>query len=226
MFVSTASFAQHVTSYRDAGRTGLNVTDQMLLLDSRKVLYGEGATLETKGTPYLTETFDSANVYTMKGVFTDVPMRYNIYEDFLEFKSKDVTYILDPALNIKKVDFGDSKFVVEKTEAGGKMKLGFFELLDSGKVTLLAKKKVSYREPQPDKAMEEPKPGRYTRKDDEYFFRIEKGQLIEINSIKKMIEYFPDRQNELKEFAEKEKISRNKEDLIRLVRYYNSLVSS
>lgn len=195
----------------------------MLLLDSRKVLYGDGSAEETKGTPYLAETFDSANVYTIKGVFAAVPMRYNVHEDYFEFKNKDVTYILDPALNINRVDFRDYSFVVEKSEAGGKMKLGFFVLLDSGKVTLLAKKIVSYREPQPVKAMEEAKPGRYTKKDDEYFFRIEKGQLTAISSIKKMIESFPDKQNELKEFVDREKISKKEEDLIKLVQYYNSL---
>lgn len=223
MLVSTVCVAQHVTSYRDAGRTGLNLTDHMLLLDSRKVLYGDGQAVEIKGTPYLAETFDSADVYTIKGVFTAVPMRYNIYEDYLEFKNKDVVYILDPALNIKRVDFKDYSFVVEKFEAGRKMKLGFFVLLDSGKVTLLAKKTVSYREPQPDKAMQEAKPGRYTKTGDEYLFKIGKGPLTEITSIKKMVESFPDRQNELKEFVSKEKISKNEEELIRLVRYYNSL---
>ena len=113
MLASTGSVAQHITSYRDAGRTGLNLTDHMLLLDSRKVLYGDGSAEETKGTPYLAETFDSANVYTIKGVFAAVPMRYNIHEDYFEFKNKDVTYILDPALNIKRVDFRDYSFVVE-----------------------------------------------------------------------------------------------------------------
>lgn len=223
MLVSTISVGQHITSYRDAGRTGVNVTDQMLLLDMRKVLYGDGTGVETKGTPYLAVTFDSADVYTIKGVFIAVPMRYNIHEDYLEFKNKDATYILDPALNIKKVDFGDNSFVVEKSEAGGKMKLGFFELLDSGKVTLLAKKIVTYREPQPDKAMEEAKPGRYTKKQDEYFYKVGNGPISEIGSIKKMIENFPDKQNELGEFINKEKISKDRADLIKLVTYYNSL---
>ena len=60
-------------------------------------------------------------------------------------------------------------------------------------------------------------------KEDEYFFKIGNGQLTEISSVKKMIENFPDKQNELKEFVRREKISKNEEDLIKLVRYYNSL---
>jgi hypothetical protein len=192
----------------------------MHLLDTRRALYGAESAPEFQGTPYLTETFDSANVHTTKGVFRGVPMRYNIYEDYLEFKNKDVTYILDPKLDIIKVDFGSNRFVVEKTV---KMKLGFFELLDSGKVTLVAKMGVYYREPQPTKGIVDAVPGTFTRKGDEYMYRIEKGQLNEIGSIKKMIESFPDKHNELKEFARKERISKNKEDLIKLVQFYNSL---
>jgi len=222
MIGSSLSVAQHVTSYRDAGRTGLNVTDHMLLLDSRKVLYGEGAS-DTKGTPYLAETFDSANVYTLKGVFAGLPMRYNIHYDYLEFKKKDVIYILDPALNITRVDFKDYSFVVEKSEAGGKMKLGFFVLLDSGKVTLLAKKNVSYRDPQPAKAMQDATPATYSKQKDEYYYKIGSGQPIEISSVKKMIDDFPDKHDELEQFVRKEKISKNDEDLVKLVRYYNSL---
>ena len=84
ILISTSSFAQHLTSYRHVG-SGLSITDQMQLLDVRRVLYGDRYA-EIQGTPYLTETFDSANVHTDKGVFFGVPMRYNIYEDYLEFK--------------------------------------------------------------------------------------------------------------------------------------------
>jgi len=222
MLASKVCVAQHITSFRDAGRTGLNVTDHMLLLDARKVLDGDGS-VETIGTPYLAETFDSAVVYTLKGVFHVMQMRYNVHKDYMEYKDKDVVYILDPALNIKKVDHGNYRFVVEKYEAGGKMKLSYFVLLDSGKVTLLAKKNVAYREPQPAKAMQEPTLGSYSKQKDEYFFKIGNGQLNEISSAKRMIESFPDKQDELEQFVRKEKISKNEDDLIRLVRYYNSL---
>jgi hypothetical protein len=222
MLASAVCVGQHITSYRDAGRTGLNVTDHMLLLDSRKVLYGDGA-VETVGTPYLAETFESADVYTLKGVFNSMQMRYNVHADYMEYKDKDVVYILDPALNIKRVDLGNNRFVVEKSEAGGKMKLGYFVLLDSGKVTLLAKKNVAYRDPQPAKAMQEATLGSYSKQKDEYFFKIGNGQLNEITSPKRIIESFPDKQDELEQFVRKEKISKNEEDLIKMIRYYNSL---
>lgn len=220
VLLSTTSPAQHLTSYRDGATVGQNITEQLHLLDTRKALYGNGSAPEFQGTPYLTETFDSANIHTVKGVFRGVPMRYNIYEDYLEFKNKSVTYILDPTLNIIKVDFGSKSFVVEKI---AETKLGFFELLDSGKVTLVAKMGVYYREPQPTRGIVEAIPAKYTRKGDEYMYKIEKGTLKEIGSIKKMIESFPDKQNELKEFVRMERISKNREDLIKLVRFYNSL---
>jgi hypothetical protein len=45
-----------------------------------------------------------------------------------------------------------------------------------------------------------------------------------VGNLKEMIASFPDKQEELKQFAKKEKISPKKEDeLLKLIRYYNSL---
>lgn len=63
----------------------------------------------------------------------------------------------------------------------------------------------------------------YSKQKDAYFFKIGNGQLNEITSPKRMVESFPDKQDELEQFVRKEKISRNEDDLIKMIRYYNSL---
>jgi hypothetical protein len=46
---------------------------------------------------------------------------------------------------------------------------------------------------------------------------------MKVSNLKKMIDSFPDKQNELTQFAKKEKLSHKKaEDLMKLVRYYNN----
>jgi hypothetical protein len=53
---------------------------------------------------------------------------------------------------------------------------------------------------------------------------VASGELYEIESLKKLIEAFPDKHDELNAFASKEKISIRKEDeLIQLIQYYNKL---
>jgi len=222
MLATTITAAQHLTSYRDAGRVGINVTDHMLLQDSRRAMDGP-STEKIEGSPYLSETFVTGDVYTNKGIHPAIPLRYNIYEDLIEFTSNDITYILDPGPNVRKVDFGGYSFVVEKPEVNGKS--GYYALLDSGKVTLLAKRTLTFREAQPPKPLEtEGKLARYSKAPDKYYYKIGNGPLIDISSIKKMIESLPDNHDELKQFASQEKISpKNEDELIKLVKYYNTL---
>ena len=47
---------------------------------------------------------------------------------------------------------------------------------------------------------------------------------MKIDNLKKMIEGFPDKKNELSQFAKSEKINtKDEEDLKKLIKYYNSL---
>jgi hypothetical protein len=98
-------------------------------------------------------------------------------------------------------------------------------LLDSGKVSLMMKHVVSYREPQPPKPIEtQGTPARHSELPDIFYFKIGNGEIKEIENLKKMVEEFPDKQNELNEFIKKEKISvRKRDEMINLIRYYNSL---
>jgi len=223
LLVFLSSEAQHISGKMLSGGTGANLSDHVLMLNSKRALYGEPEE-EIEGTPYLTETYDSANVFTSKGTYFGVPMRYNIHADYIEFKQADVLYILDPRPDINLVDFGSYKLVVHKKEIDGKTLLGFYALLDSGKVTLMSKKMVSFREKRPPKGLEyNGSPAKYSRLADEFVFKIGNGELLKVTSVKKMIDNFPDKQKELTDFANREKISKNEKELTKLVRYYNSL---
>src|SRR6185503_1940379 len=105
-----------------------------------------------------------------------VPMRYNIEGDYVEFKQKDVTYILDPSPSVKKVSLPTTHLVVDNYEVKGKSTSGYYVLLDSGKLTLLMKKKVILRPAQAPKAIEtEGKPARYEKLGDEFFYKLNGG---------------------------------------------------
>jgi len=152
-------------------------------------------------------------------------MRYNIYNDYIEFEQKSQTYILDPEPRVKKVTFDSKTFFVLKYDYKGKSKFGYLQMLDSGKVMLLAKKMLLYREWQPAKALESsPTAANYTSSPDLYVYKVENGDVVRIEKLKKMIESFPDKREELAQFATKEKISTKKEeDPIKLIKHYNSL---
>ena len=143
----------------------------------------------------------------------------------MEYQQNGKALVLDPSTKIKRVRLGESTYIVEKFEFDGKTKYGFLNLLDSGKVTLVAKKVVKYQEPIKGRALDGGDvPAKFSKSSDAYYYRIGNGELQEVENIKDMIASFPDKQEELKQFAKKEKISPKKEEeLVKLVRYYNSL---
>jgi hypothetical protein len=178
-----------------------------------------------KGTPYLSETYVDGTILYATNART-APLRYNAYKDLFEFKVDGQARVLDPSTTIKKVNVGESTFVVEKYVGDkGISKYGYFTLLDSGKVSLYSKKSVKFTPGMKGRALDGgDQPAEYRRLPDEFYFKTNAGELVEIKNIKSMIASFPDKQEELTQFAKKEKISpRDEEELVKLIRYYNSL---
>ena len=178
-----------------------------------------------EGTPYLSEKYVDGEIFFGTTGRSTVPLRYNVFQDLMEYQQNGKALVLDPSPKIKSVRLGESMYVVDKFEFEGKTKFGFLNLLDSGKVTLLAKKVVKYQEPLKGRALDGGDlPAKFSKSSDAYFYRIGSGEVQEVENIKDMIASFPDKQEELKQFAKKEKISPKKEEeLLKLVRYYNSL---
>lgn len=199
--------------------------DDFLLVKMAKKTYGEESVEKYNGTPYRNASFVNGDVYINKGRYSGLAMRFDVFNDYIEFKKDNQVYILDPDLKIQKVTIGAEVFVVQEFPFKGKNKVGYLSLLDSGKAVLMAKHVIAYREAQAPKALEsQGTPAQYTAMPDVFYIKIGNGKLKEIESLKKMIEEFPDKENELSEFAKKEKISvRKKDELIKLIKYYNAL---
>jgi hypothetical protein len=186
-----------------------------------------GTTVNTpiKGTPYLQEAY-AEGVFEYADNTMKVPTRYNVFKDLMEYQQGGRTLVLDASAKIKKVQLGDETFVVEKFADDGKTKYGYFALLDSGKVTLYARKAVRYLAPLKGRALDGgDQPAEFRKLPDNFYFKVgSTGTLEEVKNIKSMIAAFPDKQDELTAFAKKEKISpRDGEELLQLVKYYNSL---
>src|SRR6185295_17269569 len=81
-------------------------------------------TAKIDGSPYLDEAYVEGQIfYADKSM--KVPLRYNIYQDVMEYKQNGRPLLLDPTTTIKKVTFGTQTFVVQKFEFKGKTKYGY-----------------------------------------------------------------------------------------------------
>jgi hypothetical protein len=213
--------AQHAPQSVFGAGTGSNLNDHMLIRDSKQMTNTSETAVE--GTPYLDPNFVPAFVRAKRGVFKDLPVRYNASDDNLEYQQKGFTYVVMPSSDIKLVQFADYSLVVDML-ASRDSSYAFFIRLDSGRATLLTRRPVEFREAQPPKALEGAgKPPRYIPLQEVFYIKIGDGLPQQFSNTKKLIALLPDHQKEMENFVSSNKISKKPEDLKQLVAYYNSL---
>lgn len=181
---------------------------------------------DIEGSPYLDDEFVDGSVFmTSKVQFVGLPLRYNIFNDQVEFRFDDETVqVLSVPEVIEKVEFGETTLEYSVYSNLNKIKRGFFVVLEKGKATLYARPRVNFEDAKKAGAYSDAKPPRFIKRPDEYYIRIGK-EPAELISRKKDFEgLFTDHEKEMQEFLKNNKINTNRpEDLIKVVQYYNSL---
>ena len=217
------AFALLISSYAfGQTMTGMDLRDHMLIKLAKDT---DRSVKDFEGSPFLNEQFVTGQVFISGKKNSAIPLRYNIFNDEMEFRQNDLTYALYPGERILKVILGDETYVVEKYEIRGKMDYGYLTRLDSGKLTVLAKKVVRFTDKQEAKALESSNtPAKFTRASDIYYYKVGSGEITKAGSLKNLIASLPDHQAEVESYAKKEKLStKNAEDLNKLAVYYNGL---
>ena len=200
-----------------------NVVDFIEFLDMRNQITKPEAAYV--GSPFLNEEFINADIYyNHEYVFKDVPMRYDIYGDEMQYQYKTFTFAFKAKPEINYIVTKSDTFVIDVKNLQVRDSLGFFRLLTSGKLSILSSLDIYYKTGQPPGAlMDRAVPEKFIRRPDIYYAKIEGSNPVRIKSTKMLIGLINDRKPELTEFAKREKISTKASDLARLAKFYNSL---
>ncbi len=198
---------------------------------TNKMMSGEWKTgtlteSEIDGSPYLNDEFINGSIFTIqKQQYANIPVRYNIYNDQLEFKTEsgEIQALASPEI-VEKVEFGNYKMDYLPYTYSQKIHKGFFIILAEGKASLYAKKNITFKDAEPPGAYKEAQPPKFVNSADNYFIRIGEQEAKIVSNKKDILEIFGDHQKEIEVFIKKNKTKTNKpESLIELVQYYNSL---
>lgn len=197
-------------------------TNKMISGDYSKMLEES----DIDGSPFLNDEFINGNIYTeLKQQFVDVPLRFNIYNDQVEFKTGEnkIQAIATPEI-VDKIEFGEyTMFYLPFTNVK-KVRKGFFILIEPGKASLFYKPQVAYKNATQPGAYQDAEPAKFIRQADIYYIKVEPGEAKLVSTKKDLVNLFPDRNKEIAAFIKKNKIKTNKvESLTSLVQYYNSL---
>lgn len=177
------------------------------------------------GTPYLDDEFIEGSVFTTsKTQYVGVPLRYNIYNDQIEFQlGEGPAQALAAPETIEMIEFGDYLFEYVPFVNVKKIRRGYFIVEEKGNATLYSRPQVVFENAKEPAAYQEAVPARFVKRPDEYYIRIGKEPAMLIAKKKDLEEAFPDHKKEMAAFIKKNRVRPNNEEQIKeLVQYYNS----
>jgi len=181
---------------------------------------------QIEGSPYLAKEFSEGTIYTtQRAQYNGIMLRYNIYQDELQFKTPkgEIMAIGQPEI-VEKAVFDKNELVYLPYNVGGKTKTGFFLLIEQGKAWFLVKPQVVLKEATEPAAYKDAEPAEFIKQADDFYIRTGNEVAILIKSKKDLIAAFADNQDKIEDFISKNKIKSNKkEGIAEVVRYYNSL---
>ena len=151
-------------------------------------------------------------------------LRYNIYEDEMEFIRENSLYYLAKEKG-RKVHFDDLKATYKLLSYADKLQ--YFKVLVNGNYSLLAKHRVRYFEARSaESGYDTAKPAKYKRLKDELYLALGYGKIVKLSGMKKndFLAVFSNRSTEISTFMKSNKLSHKRsEGLKKIVGYYNTL---
>ena len=201
----------------NAQQIRVNGFEQMLNPTSKAAVPDEFKAIEHK--KYVSQDYKPAYVDDFK---QRAFLRYNIYEDQMEFVKDDNIYYLKKDIG-RLVRFSDNtKYTVKELNGDAQ----FFLVHQDGKNILLAKQTVRFIEAkEPETGYDARKPADYKRRKDELYLAKEGKELVSIPRKKKVFYgIFGDKASDIKSYVKKNKLGYKKaKDLKKIIAYYNTL---
>jgi len=169
---------------------------------------------------YLTTDYLLAKVDDLKG---SAYLRYNIYQDEMEFIKDEQIYYLRKEQN-RKIYFPQQKATYQVFEINGSLK--YFIVQNKGENKLLTRQVIKFTEArEPQSSYQKGTPADYKRKDDEHFLALNNTTFVKIPSNKKSFyDLFGNKSSEIKTYVKKNKLNhKDIDDLRKVVDHFNTL---
>jgi hypothetical protein len=173
-----------------------------------------------KGSPYLNNEFIKGELVTTDSIqYSGLPLRFNIYNDAIEFRKDNVDMELNEKFPLLYAVIDNTTVVKAKNEKG------YFLLRTSGPLYILEKMNVKYVDAKPASGYRPAtKPEFKSFKPDYYIQRNIGENAYKINDESDVLNLIPDKKQEVKDFIKKEKLKVSKQaDLVEIVNYYKTL---
>lgn len=177
-----------------------------------------------EGVAYLDTNFiDGVVVLTTGAKYSDIPLRYNVFNDLIEFKNpKGEVFNINNPTSINELIIGSSKFIYVNFIHSSKEKHLFAEVLSEGKASLLKHHRLSLQPAKQAETHRAAQPPKFVKIPSEYLIKKEGGNVQLIKSKKELLLMLTDKSKEINDMIAREKLSVKVEsDLKQIVDFYN-----
>lgn len=176
------------------------------------------------GSPYLFNEYKPGSI-VLKGnsKSTEIPIRYNVYDDQVEYKEKGKTLALMKDTALVESFLIDGKRFILTPIAHKKENMSFVEVLVEGKFSLYRKYIVDFQPAVEAKGYQDPSPPTFKMESPIYFLKSE-GSFEKVKGMKDMAKKLTDYSDELNKYIKSNKLKMKRdEDLVEFMGYLNSL---
>ena len=179
-----------------------------------------------KGSPYMMEEFVDGYVVTNNNFkYVDIPLRYNIYNDNIEFQRDDEILAFNNPSDYRVIAIGNHIFIYSEYASSNSNKSTYFEVLNNNKKLLLLKRYgMELINPVASKGYVEAKPAEFKQNPVRYYLKVDGMPAQEIGNLNTTFLLFGDKKSAIEDLIKMEKLKlRKQSDLLRIVDFYNAM---
>lgn len=158
---------------------------------------------DIEGSPYLNEDFMEGDIITANGeLLQDIPLRFNMYDNVMEVKVKDIAYTIPSDKMIKRVLLEGRSFDFLPFVIGRKECEGYLELKFDGEIKIYQYIDVDFKQAEAPKPMQPKfKPARFIYRKPLNLVKTEDNkEAIIIKNKKQFLGIFPNQKNKMRQF--------------------------
>jgi hypothetical protein len=178
------------------------------------------------GTPYLNDTFEKGRIILTNGTsYTNLPLRYNIYQDVFEFEKEGQAYQIPKDRTFKEFLMGDTVFRFSPYFVGSTKVTGYLQVLADGPCSLFKKYRTILSEAKAPEAFKDAEPATFKAQANKFFISFAENDLPqEFGNYKEFLRLLPEHVAEMTKYLKSNKLKLRREtEIIQTVEYYNSL---
>jgi hypothetical protein len=179
---------------------------------------------DIQGSPYLKDEFTPGDIITKDDIiYKNVPLRYNIYNDDIEFEMSKGAYLaISNPKKMKEIRIDEDVFVYAIKRKKKGEQYGYYKLVEDGEIQLLSRYNIVFKEATNTTGYKAAEPPKFNRNANSFYVKLGTKEPQQLGKKKEIEKVFGSESKEILSYIKKTKLNiRKEQDLVKLVQHLN-----